>query len=189
MSNTLVELDVKVKSIESALLIATGCCIYPNGWSSREIRDVCGPDSEAYRLVTGGFNVSNDSHRRSSFIFMQTAFEFLPITINVLINLSNTIIDYTFARNLSDFQCKLYVNHFSYHRPIAHALTLQHRLSGELATSEASDTKHMAVSVAVIALKIKRRKKVYRISYRQSGDSWEFYGFPPVKYRKVNQGK
>ncbi|GFQ90780.1 uncharacterized protein TNCT_234101 [Trichonephila clavata] len=33
-----------------ALLIATGCCIYPNGWSSREIRDVCGPDSEAYRL-------------------------------------------------------------------------------------------------------------------------------------------
>ncbi|XP_055932466.1 LHFPL tetraspan subfamily member 6 protein-like [Argiope bruennichi] len=36
----------------AALLIATGCCIYPNGWSSREIRDVCGPDSEAYRLGT-----------------------------------------------------------------------------------------------------------------------------------------
>lgn len=39
-----------------ALLIASGCCIYPNGWSSREIRDVCGPESDAYRL--GKFNMT-----------------------------------------------------------------------------------------------------------------------------------
>ncbi|CAL1279572.1 unnamed protein product [Larinioides sclopetarius] len=45
----------QVCGIPQALLIATGCCIYPNGWSSREIRDVCGPDSEAYRLDSNFF--------------------------------------------------------------------------------------------------------------------------------------
>lgn len=34
----------------AALLMATGCCIYPNGWTSREVKEVCGPESDAYRL-------------------------------------------------------------------------------------------------------------------------------------------
>ncbi|XP_035216979.1 LHFPL tetraspan subfamily member 6 protein-like [Stegodyphus dumicola] len=41
---------LKQKRIIKALLISTGCCIYPNGWSSREVKDVCGPDSDAYKL-------------------------------------------------------------------------------------------------------------------------------------------
>lgn len=34
----------------SALLIISGCLLYPHGWGSREVKEACGGTSEAYRL-------------------------------------------------------------------------------------------------------------------------------------------
>ncbi|XP_067143394.1 LHFPL tetraspan subfamily member 6 protein-like isoform X1 [Centruroides vittatus] len=42
----------------AATAITIGCVIYPNGWSSREIKDACGDTSDAYRLGSCNFSWS-----------------------------------------------------------------------------------------------------------------------------------
>ena len=34
----------------AGLLVGLGCALFPNGWDSKEVRDVCGTDAGAYRL-------------------------------------------------------------------------------------------------------------------------------------------
>ncbi|XP_023209576.1 LHFPL tetraspan subfamily member 6 protein-like [Centruroides vittatus] len=47
-----------VVQLMAALLMGVGCSIYPNGWSSPEVKDACGNQSDAYRLGTCEVNWS-----------------------------------------------------------------------------------------------------------------------------------